>query len=65
MNVKFDMTDKIIVVLSIISLIIFCLVLLYFVAEPDLIIVVVICLFLAIYDFGISVFKPQSPNEKD
>ena len=55
-----SMEDKVLVTLSLIGLCVFNGIILYFVAEPDLIIVVCVCLFMAIYDFWISVFRPKT-----
>ena len=56
------MLEKLIIVLSMLGLYFFCGIVLYFVAEPELIIVVLVCLGMATYDFWISVFKPGAKN---
>ena len=54
--------DRLLVLGGLIGLIAFLGVLIYFVAEPDLILVVCICVIVALYDFGISVFKNDGTN---
>lgn len=59
------MLDKILVFISLIALIVFCGVVVTFVAEPDLIITVSLILALASHDFWISVFKKAQPSRLD
>lgn len=59
------MLEKILVFISMISLIAFCGVVVGFVAEPDLIIVTSLMLALASHDFWISVFKRQNGPKLD
>lgn len=54
------MLDKILVLFSMISLIVFLGVVIGFVAEPDLVIVTTLMVALAGHDFWISVFKRQN-----
>ena len=54
------MLDKILVLLSMASLIVFLGVVIGFVAEPDLVIVTTLMVALAGHDFWISVFKRQN-----
>lgn len=56
--------DRIIIILSLASLIGFCGVVMYYVAEPDLIIIMGICLGIAVYDFWVSVFA-KKPDAKE
>ena len=53
------MLERILVSISMIALIVFCGVVVGFVAEPDLVIVTVLMLALAAHDFWISVFKRE------
>lgn len=55
------MIDKILVTLSLLALYLFCGVVLYFVAVPDLVIITVLMLALATNDFWISVFRRRQP----
>jgi hypothetical protein len=55
------MMDKIIVSFSLLALYLFCGVVLYFVAVPDLVIITILMLALATNDFWISVFRRQEP----
>jgi hypothetical protein len=59
------MLDKFLVLVALIALLAFCGVVIVFVAEPDLVIVMILMLALATHDFWISVFKPieQAPDE--
>lgn len=55
------MIDRILVALSLLALFLFCGVVLYFVAVPDLVIITVLVLALATQDFWISVFRKSEP----
>ena len=57
--------DRFLVLVGLLGLIVFCGVVMYYVAEPDLILVFVICLSIAIWDFWISVFRKQAPKSSD
>jgi len=59
------MLDKILVTISMIALFAFCGVVISFVAEPDLIITVMLILALATHDFWISVFRKAQPSTLD
>lgn len=59
------MVDKILVFISMVALIVFCGVVVGFVAEPDLVIVTCLILALASHDFWISVFKVKEPSKLD
>lgn len=59
------MVDKILVVISMVALIVFCGVVVGFVAEPDLVIVTALILALASHDFWINVFKKKEPSKLD
>lgn len=59
------MLDKLLVLLSMIGLTVFCGVMLVYVAEPDLIVVTALVLALAFHDFWISVFRKQEPSAAD
>ncbi|MEC9368975.1 MAG: hypothetical protein VX871_09835 [Pseudomonadota bacterium] len=56
------MQDKILVTIAIVALILFCGLVIVFVAEPDLIIITALVLLLALNDFWISVFRPTRPT---
>ncbi len=53
------MFEKLVVLFSLLVLYAFCGVVLVYVAEPELIIVFLVCLGIATYDFWISLFKPK------
>ncbi len=55
--------DKFAVVVALALLTGFCGIIVWFVAEPDLTIVVALCLALAYYDFWISVLRRRSGDE--
>lgn len=59
------MVDKLLVLLSMIALAVFCGVMLVWVAEPDLIVVTAFVLALAFHDFWISVFRKEKPSAPD
>ncbi len=59
------MLDRILVFISLVALIVFCGVVVGFVAEPDLVIVTALILALASHDFWISVFRKQEPSKLD
>lgn len=59
------MIDKVLVFISLIGLIVFCGVVVGFVAEPDLVIVTSLILALAAHDFWISVFSKKEPSKLD
>lgn len=56
------MLDKILVLISMIALIVFCGVVVGYVREPDLFVVVALVLALASHDFWISVFSKEQPT---
>ena len=56
------MTDKILVVVSLLAVIAFCGTVVYFVAEPDLLVVTVLVLLMAGYDFWSDVFRKKNGN---
>lgn len=59
------MTDKVLVLLSMLALTVFVGVMLIWVAEPDLIVVTAFVLALAFHDFWISVLRKQEPSALD
>lgn len=59
------MLDKILVLIAMIGLVMFCGVVVGFVAEPDLIVVTVLMLALAAHDFWITVFKNNGTPKLD
>lgn len=59
------MLDKFLVAVSLVALVAFCGVVVGFVAEPDLVIVTVLVLALAINDFWITVFRSPQPSRLD
>ncbi len=58
------MVDKFLVLFSMALLIAFCAVVMYFVAEPDLIIIMTLVLVLAFYDFWVSALWPRKNDDK-
>ena len=48
--------DRILVIIGLAGLTLFCGIVMYFVAEPDLLVVMSICLAIAYWDFAVSVF---------
>ncbi|MGE3627997.1 MAG: hypothetical protein AB7G34_16680 [Hyphomicrobiales bacterium] len=56
------MQDKILVVIALSALILFCGIVIFFVAEPDLIFITTLVLFMAVYDFWSSVFRRAQPS---
>lgn len=59
------MLEKTLVLIAMIALVVFCGVVVGFVAEPDLIIVTALMLALASHDFWITVFKPNGGSKLD
>ncbi|MGD9867672.1 MAG: hypothetical protein AB7U38_06715 [Hyphomicrobiales bacterium] len=56
------MQDKILIVVAMGALILFCGIVIFFVAEPDLIVITTLVLFMAVYDFWVSVFRRARPR---
>lgn len=59
------MLEKVLVLISMIALVVFCGVVVGFVAEPDLVIITTLMLALASHDFWITVFKPNGGPKLD
>jgi hypothetical protein len=57
--------DRFLVLVGMLGLIMFCGVIMYFVAVPDLILVVVVCLAIAIWDFCVSLNPKEKPHAVD
>ena len=51
--------DKVLVLIAMLGLIAFCGAIVYFVFEPDLVVVLVLCLAMAFWDFWVSVIRPH------
>ncbi|MGI9384195.1 MAG: hypothetical protein ACR2PO_13655 [Methyloligellaceae bacterium] len=56
------MTDKILVIISLLAVIAFCGTVVVYVAEPDLMIVTVLVLLMAGYEFWSEVFRKKNGN---
>ncbi len=50
--------DRILVLVGMAGLVAFCAVVMYYVAEPDLIVVMTICLVIGFYDFWVNFLRP-------
>ena len=59
------MIDKILVIVSMLAVIAFCGTVVYFVAEPDLMVVTVLVLLMAGHDFWSDVFRKKKRNGND
>lgn len=56
------MQDKLLVAVAMIALLLFCDLVIVYVAEPDLIIITTLVLGMAVHDFWISVFRKPQPT---
>ena len=59
------MIDKILVIISLLAMVAFCGTVVYFVAEPDLMVVTALVLLMAGYDFWSDVFRKKNGNGKN
>jgi hypothetical protein len=55
------MLDKLFVAIAFAALVVFCGIVVVYVKEPDLTVTIVLILFIAGYDFWISVFRARGP----
>jgi hypothetical protein len=58
------MLDKIFVFIALVGFVVFCGIVVVFVKVPDLTVTVGLILFIAIYDFWVSVFRPRATEPR-